>query len=118
MSLKSFKNISSFKTSYSINTNISGLKFEGVGGYFNSDTNYFLGRTILNSGFSSIFTNLTTSSNNVYTKDVGDGFSIQWTDTSSVMKRELGHFHSVVTMAVFYGWVILQKLVLSQQLIV
>ena len=76
MSFKSFKNISNFRT-HSIY--LSGLKFEGYNGYNNSDPNYFIGKTPLNSGYSSVFTNLTTSTNGTYIVNVGDLFSLQWT---------------------------------------
>ena len=76
MSFKSFKNISNFRT-HSIY--LSGLKFEGYSGYNNSDPNYFIGKTPLKSGYSSIFTNLTTSTNGTYIVVVGDSFAIQWT---------------------------------------
>ena len=75
MSLKSFKNISNFRTHSNL---ISGLKFAGYSGYLGTDPNYFTGKTAINSGYSSIFTNLTTSTNGVYVANVGDSFSIQW----------------------------------------
>ena len=73
MSFQSFKNISDFRTH---STYISGLKFEGLSGYLGTDTNYFKGKTVVNTGYSSIFTDIITSTNSLYTKDVGDSFSI------------------------------------------
>ena len=55
-----------------------GLTFAGYSGYLGNDPNYFTGKTPIRSGYSSIFTNLTTSTNGTYIVDKGDDFSIQW----------------------------------------
>ena len=54
-----------------------GLTFAGYSGYNDSNPNYFIEKTPLKRGYSSVFSNLTTSTNGTYIVDEGDSFAIQ-----------------------------------------